>query len=462
MMSPMLSIEDQITEFFAARDVYGSARVLVAVSGGADSMALLHLLAASARAQGVAHFDHQTRAGASAEDATFVKHTADALHLPFYLGAADVASTAAEAGESFEQAARRLRHDFLLKTVKEHGFTHIATGHTRDDQVETILMRVLRGTSISGLGGIPDLRNVENCQILRPLLTVDRNALRAWLEEQKISWREDASNADPVHERNRVRHELLPHLRTYYNPSLDDALLRLAEHAREDNNYIARFVNPACFAVIRDKGLHREMFQELSVALQRRVVLQFGWNHGVNSTFEQVERVRQFVSEAATGASLEWAQDLRLQATREYIAVWAPPPPHAVKSVLLAVPGETHFADLRFSVEIQETLPAGDLRTFCTPHRQVFDAGRAGANLHLRFRKPGDRFAPLGLGGTKKLSDYFIDAGVPGPERDEIPLLVSEKGILWIVGHAISQAAAVDETTRSLLVVQVGAINRAS
>jgi tRNA(Ile)-lysidine synthase len=211
---------------------------VAAVSGGADSVALLRgLLDAGVGPLTVAHFNHRLRGAESDADAEFVRELAARLGLPFRLGGADVRSAAA--GDNLEATARRLRYGWLAEAAREAGAVWVATGHTADDQAETVLHRLIRGAGLQGLRGVAAERELrDGIRLLRPLLTVARADVLAYLRDLGQSFREDATNIDPAFTRNRIRHELLPLLRTF-NPAIVDVLGRLARQADEAHSVIA-------------------------------------------------------------------------------------------------------------------------------------------------------------------------------------------------------------------------------
>jgi tRNA(Ile)-lysidine synthase len=206
---------------------------VAAVSGGADSVALLRILTTWASPLVVAHFNHRLRGVESDADEQFVRELSGTLGLRCEVAGADIADEARAAGENLEDVARRRRYDFLARVARDCGAEWVATGHTRDDQAETVLHRLLRGAGIQGLRGIARERELApGVHLVRPLLDVSRAEVIAYLEELKQSWREDSSNRDLAFTRNRIRHELLPLLRTF-NPSANEVLARLAEQAGE-------------------------------------------------------------------------------------------------------------------------------------------------------------------------------------------------------------------------------------
>lgn len=217
------------------------ARIIVAVSGGADSVALLHLLIQLRQAWKltlhVAHLDHGLRA-ASAEDAAFVEALGTRWHLPTTIETRDVGAVCARHGWSLEEGARHVRYEFLLEVARRHSAHAIATAHTADDQAETVLMRLLRGTGLMGLGAIPMKRQQGQIWIVRPLLGLWRREIVAYLQEAHLTYREDLTNTDPRFVRNRIRHELLPLLERDYNPNVKGALAQLAEQSQWDYTYL--------------------------------------------------------------------------------------------------------------------------------------------------------------------------------------------------------------------------------
>lgn len=431
-------------------------RVLVAVSGGPDSVALLDILNHLGFAVEVAHLDHQTRGGDSAQDAQFVRELASALRVPFHLSTHPVAEEAAALGKSFEQHARDVRYAFLEQCARQQGCDALATGHHRGDVVETVMMRLLRGTTPGGLAGIPPVREQGGLKIVRPLIECDRALIFAWLEASGLPSREDSSNRDPRFLRNRIRHDLLPRLRHDYNPQVDEAVLRLAEAARVENDYVYRMAEKAFTRALNEQGaLDRAFFATLHEALQRRIVLLFAWRHGTDCPFERVVDAVQFIGQGPVGNQFNLGGDRMLYNGRTHTELISGRPARDDREVQLHCPGAVEAFGLRFTVQVLTTPPEGSLSQYCTPLRQVFDADTLGLPLSVRHRRDGDRFTPLGLGGAKKIQDYFVDTGVPLPARDVIPLLIAGDRIAWIVGHATSDLTAVRPETKSWIVVEV-------
>ncbi len=432
-------------------------RVLAAVSGGADSVAMLYALRALDIPLEIAHFDHQTRGKESRADAAFVRALAGEWGLPFHLESRPVAREARQAGLSFEQHARAVRYDFLLRIALERGCAALATAHHADDVAETVLMRVLRGSGPSGLTGVPPVRMERGVRIIRPLIDCARADIEAWLRARGISWREDASNRDPRYLRNRIRHQLLPELVQSYNPRLRGALLRLAEAQRLENEVLDRLAEEALAACMRrPDAVAREVFRGLHEAVRRRCVLRIAWDRKVEIPFERVVDAAAFIAGAPTGRYFDLGGGVSLYSGRHAVEIIdAGPSPVKSGGVPLPVPGEAVAQGRRFRASLLKAPPAANLAAWCRPHRQVFDADAAGDRLEIRARRAGDRFRPLGMAGTRRLKDYFIDIGVPAPRRDAVPLLVAGGRIIWVVGFMPGADAAITPETKRFLKIEV-------
>lgn len=429
--------------------------VLVAVSGGVDSMCLLHVLIDLQYRVEIAHFDHQTRDGRSAEDAAFVRDVAQALGVPFHLESRAIERDAAAAGESFEAYARTARYLFLHRVAKASGIAAIATGHQADDRAETVIMRLLRGTWPAGLASIPPVRRLSDGErIVRPLLDCSRDEIVAFVRERNIGYREDESNAHPRFLRNRLRHELLPMLEREYNPRLRAALCRLAEQQQDVQQFIQAGVAELILACCTPDTIDREKFAEGATVCQRELLVDCAERREIPIDFERIERARRFVLEGPSHKSFDFGGGvfLRNEGSTTFIRSRDTRVP---ESVHLTVPGSVEAFGRLFRCRVQgQALPV-PIRSICDATRQVFDADKLPATLEVRARRDGDRFTPLGMTAPKKLKDYFIDKKVPQPLRDSTPLLCAGGGVIWVVGHGIDARAAVTTSTRRFLIIEV-------
>ncbi len=376
------------------------ARAIVAVSGGADSVALLHILReVGANVVGIAHFNHKLRAEESDEDERFVAALASKLDIPFYRreGRSDHGN--------IEQTARRARRDFFLQLIRDGVGDRVALGHTLDDQAETVLFRILRGSGPSGLAGIHPITEEG---FIRPLIDVWRDELRQYLREKGIEWREDSSNADPRFARNRIRSELLPQLRRDWNPKIDTALAQMADLSFEEERYWA------------DRELASTEFQidvlrTMPRALARRTIRAAIRNAKGNLRgieFHHVEAILGLVSGRLK------IPGLYVTASHGWLRLALSPPP-VLEPIEVIVPRTYENAAIR--LEFGETAASGcaNLKVEVT------------APIILRGWKPGDHYHPVGKSRDQKLKEMFQCARIPSWRRPAWPILESEGKILW-------------------------------
>jgi tRNA(Ile)-lysidine synthetase-like protein len=386
---------------------------VLAVSGGPDSTALLLLLARLAKPRHlhlhVAYFDHGLRLPEVIErEIAFVAGLSTSLGLAFSHGRGDVTVRAKRDRTSIEDAARRERYEFLARVAHEDGSTHVATGHTASDQAETVLLHIIRGAGLDGLGAMSPhaawpLPGHEGLALVRPLLPLTRAETRAYCAAAGIEPLDDETNISPDYARNRVRAELLPLLRSF-NPRIEDALVRLADAARETP---AQPVRDALAAAAGDR-------------------------QGFSS--RHVEAIDSLLRVGRTGDSVDLPRSLRARRTREGVVVEAPRPPEALpeEAVVLELGKETRWGALYLSLSASKPPGAG-------PAVEV-DA-EAAEGIIVRRRRPGDRLQPAGMEGTKKLQDLLVDAQVPREERDAIPIFESRRGIAWVGGLRLAEWA---------------------
>jgi tRNA(Ile)-lysidine synthase len=451
-------------------------RIVVAVSGGPDSTALLHVLHRLCPARNlalhVAHVHHGLRGAEADEDAAFVQKTASDLGLPHETLRVDVRRRAQQDRSSLAVAARAARYEALEAVRVRCGASCVATAHTMDDQAETVLMRLIRGTGPAGLAGIPSRRGT----LVRPLLSGRRASLAVYLGARGISFRIDSSNADLRQARNRIRGELLP-LLCSYNPRIVPALARLADMAREEEtafDEVLSLFDPAgaetAVRLLRERPpeavLRRLVSQQVARETRRFVSPGAGEVGRLTSLL-----VRGKPGDRTPLAAGDWGvrgyDGLLIRSARGG-------PVRPLPETALAVPGETAVPALGIRIkaeterretergeggETRETgkgeagkMKVGKMeKTFFA----VLDADRIEGSLVVRTRRPGDRISPLGMKGTKKLQDVLVDAKVPRDERDRVPIVADARGIVWVVGLRLDRRAAAVPETRRLLALTV-------
>ena len=412
--------------------------VVVACSGGADSLALLDVLLALQKAWQiaitVAHFEHGIRGEEALADAAFVESFARARGVPFRLGSADVPRLAREAGMSLELAARKARYAFLWDTVSEAGADALATAHHADDQAETVLMRILRGTGTEGLAAM----RARSGRLVRPLLAVTRREIESYCAARDLSPRHDATNDCADCTRNALRLEILPYLRRLANPAVSRALCQLADVAAAESDCLEDLLDTAWEGLSAGEGkLLRAPFLALPLALQRRALRRL-WREAREEqdlAFSHVEALRTLfvIGETGSEQSLPHGRQARVSYGRLQILPQGPaakgalPPPARVR-----VPGVTEWGTWRLTARVLPAPPAA-----AKPNEFYF-AAPPPASLCLRGRAAGD-YIQLAA-GRKKLKDVLIDDKIPREERAGLPLLASGGEVLWIAGRRRSAA----------------------
>ena len=450
----------------------GGTRVLVAVSGGADSVALLHVLLELERAgdlalAGVAHFNHQLRGADSDADETFCRDLAASLGLPIETGRGDVRASARESGRSLEDAARQARYAFFEEAADRLGADAIAVGHTRDDQAETFLLRLIRGSGPRGLAAILPRAG----RVIRPLLEVPRDDLRLFAAERGLVWREDATNEDRSIPRNRVRHELIPYLAREFSPGITDVLSREAAIARDDEDHLHReAIDFAASIVLRTTGrkirIDAAALRALHPAVGARVA-RYALSLAAPSSFigfEHVARLLQLAAEDSAekaSVSLPGQQAVR---TGDVIVLAQPPSRRGGRGeesnsfrVPLSIPGEVTLDKQGWAVSAEPAeaadWPAGP--RLARAAAVTVAAGALSMPLAVRSRRPGDRFRPLGMEHRKKLQDFLVDRKIPKEMRDTLPLVVdADDRIVWVVGESVAEDFRVTEGARGVLLLK--------
>jgi len=454
--------------------------VLVAVSGGPDSVCLLRVLrelSGELRLQlTVAHLDHSTRNGESREDANFVRSLAERSGLECCIETVDVARLKPP-GDSFEAAARRCRYEFFARVAGRTGSTKVALGHTANDQAETMLMRLISGAGRRGLAAIKPVRALGDVMLVRPLIHVRRNEILRYLESNNVEFRMDRTNLDTGYLRNKIRLELIPTLEREYNPRVVDALLQAASLLQEEEDYLSgRARDLAAEAIVCENAstiaVSRAAYSSASPVLRRRLVLDI-----VNRLSEKAPRITSASIEAAdalcvsgrTGSEMRICDDVALLV--EYGRILArkvsADASRGAGGYSFAVPLPGRISIDALGVELETAVfprsqSVDDLVARCGTDKQYFDADRVRGDLSVRTRLPGDYFYPLGLGGRKKLSDYFIDAKYPRGNREEAILLLSGEDIMWVVGGSVDERFKLTNATRKVLEVRCARVDQAA
>lgn len=447
-------------------------RVVVGVSGGADSVALLHVLKELSRQWRlqlhVAHLNHLLRPAAR-EDAAFVQRLGRSWNLPVTVGYADVCRLAGRRRLGIEEAGRQARYRFLFYVAEKTGADRIAVAHHADDQVETIFLNILRGTGASGLSGMSQRNGI----VVRPFLGITREKIENYCRSAQLNWRLDATNLGEVYLRNKIRNRLLPLLRDEFNPHIDQAIIRLSRIMEAENRFLNRYVREFYKTlVIKGKaGLKLKLpdFIDLPPAIQRRLlraVVQNAAGHLCDLGYRHVEDCLSLVRTGSTGGEVHLPHGIRVRKSYEYLIIGRASAAAGIPFVrqLLTVPGETRVPDLGIAIraDILPWRPDSDPRLLCTPrtgYRVCFDYDKIKRPLYVRTRALGDRIYLFGGGGTKKIKDLFIDLKIPREARERVPLVVSDEEIYWVAGYRRSETGRVTPNTRRILSLEINKLN---
>ncbi|HUE84988.1 MAG TPA: tRNA lysidine(34) synthetase TilS [Vicinamibacterales bacterium] len=455
-----MSLLSRVRRFAACHQLWRpDTRLIAAVSGGSDSVAMLWLLhdlhrRGELHLAAVAHLNHRIRPEADADEA-FCAALAQEIGLPFAPSRLDVPALARANRQSLEVAGRTARRAFLSDLKRTRGADYTATAHTQDDQAETVLLRLLRGAGQRGLAGIAPRR----AGWIRPVLWATRAELRRDLERRGQPWRDDVTNTDLANPRNRVRHELLPYLEQQFNPSARRALARLADAIRADDALLARQAATAASAAVEAGAgfvrLEIESLSALPEAIARRVVL-----HALGAAGRVAPDVGAVTAVLDVARGARAAADvggLRVEPFGGFVVLVT----RAVRRAsvpfryALAVPGEVQMLDAGWIVEAAGPFDLSGSPS-PTPGVAHIDAATVGGGLLVRNRRPGDRLRPLGLGGSKKVQDVLVDRKVNRTERDRVPIVTDAHGrIVWVAGHAVGEEFRVTEGTKAVIILKL-------
>ncbi|HYL77127.1 MAG TPA: tRNA lysidine(34) synthetase TilS [Bryobacteraceae bacterium] len=454
---------DRVERYIARHQMFpAGTHVGVALSGGADSVCLLHALREFATRfdlrLSVIHVEHGIRGAASKEDAEFVRQLADSFHLPFHIHHANV--PAIEGNE--EQAARNVRLGFYTQLLAAGAVDRVATGHTRSDQAETVLYRILRGSGLAGLAGILP---VTREGIVRPLLAIDRAEIEAWLRQRNIAWREDATNQDWSYARNRLRHEVLPQLRENFNPRLDETLANMATLAQDEERYweaeIARLVPTA--SSDQPLILATDQLTNAPPAVARRLLRKaIGQARGDlrQIDFAHVERVLE-LARSQEGHDRVQLPGLDVMRSFGWIRLSRLPAIQRDRdfSLPLAAPGSVELPGSSARITLQVLEKAEGAEPYATVVNEL-DWQRlrsfpgALPSLELRNWRPGDQYRRVGQAKDEKIKFLFQEARILLWERRDWPIISYGGTILWTRRFGAAADFAAGPATRVVLQVQ--------
>lgn len=439
-------------------------KVLVAVSGGPDSVALLYLLydlsSELELSLVVAHLNHGLRGEESRKEADFVKELAGKLDLPIELSSIDLPALKRSWRLNVQEAARRARYRFFEEAAGKCSAQRIAIGHNADDQAETVLMRMLRGTGTRGLGGVHPVRG----KYIRPLIEIPRHRILKFLEKKELPFVTDSSNLKTSYLRNKIRLKLLPELEREYNPGVQKNLLRIASILREEEGILESAADEAwkhtCKSQLRDQvvfDVPSLLNQPLSLQfrlLRRAIEAVSGSLWGID--FDHIEALIKLAGSKYPNKLIHLPRGLLAERSyRKLILRKGTLPKGKSFQYTLKVPGMTRLKELNQELRARILTDRKQVSFAKDENRAYFDYHRLELPLLVRNFRPGDRFQPLGMKGMKKVKDYFIEKKVPRRMRDRVPLLISDDKVIWVVGFRVDHRVRINEETVKVLEVEI-------
>jgi tRNA(Ile)-lysidine synthase len=452
-----MSVEKKVLEAVTDYDLLaGGESVLVALSGGPDSVALLRILHGLRKKYQLTlyavYINHNIRKRAAREEERFCRKLCDKFKTELFIVFEDIPALAKSTRKSVEQAARDFRYQTFASLCDKHRLDRVAVGHHFDDRVETVLFRIIRGTGKTGLQGIPPRRG----RIIRPLYNLDKQEILSYLKRKRLSYCVDQSNTGIDYDRNYIRNRLLPDIRENLNPAVDRAIFNLSEIAVEEEAFLDDYINRKAKGLISSTvggkiELDLEKYNRYDKWFRRRLL-----RHclaGLSPSEQMpdkivVDRLDDLCRKGEKGLSMPGGIQAVIAGNRAVIYRRAP-----VSYGVAAAPGKvcrlkTLRLDFRMSVHGRETIRLNRDKQSRTVQ---LDFDKVVPPFEVRNVRSGDRFKPLGLIGTKSVGDYFTDRKVHSVYRDEIPVVCDSKGILWLVGYEISDRAKIDSSTRKVL-----------
>jgi len=451
----------QVARFAEEKSLFANVRALiVGVSGGADSVALLDWLVSGAPPGVkliVAHLNHCLRGSESDGDEAFVTELAESFGLELVTRRTDITAYAASQGMTLEEAGRSARYRFFTEICAAHGGDAVAVAHHADDQAETVLMRLLRGSGMSGLAAMR--AKSADGRIIRPLLVVYRRQIETYLLARGLSWRDDASNTDCSFLRNRIRHELLPLLATY-NPAISERLCATADVIAEDETALDSLAQSAYANVARQENgqviLPRDGLGSLPIALQRRLfrkALAAVGGSCRHLAFTHLQSIERICSPHGPAKSLDLPNNCRVESSYGTLVFSRSGDDERLLPLTVNGPGSYPLGDGRI---LKVTAGrGGESRPDVAGHGAVFSPAAVPFPWYLRYFMPGDRFVPSGMSGHRKVKDFFISLKVPRQQRSKVPILECNGCIFWLCGYRVAAGVTVTDATAGWIVAEL-------
>ena len=435
--------------------------ILGAISGGPDSMAMLNCLVLLKKDLKfkllIAHVNHGVRGEYAKRDQEFVRMVAKDYNIPYFTKNVDMVAYGKELGISSEEAGRILRYGFFRKILSDYGGGKIAVAHNKNDQAETILHRIIRGTGLDGLKSMEFIKG----DIIRPLLNISRKEIEDYIEQKKIKFVVDHTNLETDYTRNKIRLELLPYIKENFNPNIIDSLYRLTRIATGEIQIIEEITTEKYNLIVKSAAgnsiiFNGAIFKLESEAIRKRLIRKAIENisgnlHGIEEI--HINDIINLFQDAKTGKNIDISKGLRAKVSYSDFIIELR---NNINTKLETKKIEIEENVLEeFGIIISLELISADEIDFNNADIKYIDYDKVSGELWIRQRKSGDKFSPLGLGGSKKLKDYMIDKKIPQDKRNSIPILCDSSGIIWVIGYGLSDKYKITEETKQTLRIKL-------
>ncbi len=457
---------DKVLETINRHNLVNSGEgVVVGVSGGPDSVCLLHVLYTLREKLNIklyaVHINHMLRGKESEGDEKYVKELCEKLGIPAYFFSVDVKDIASRKGISLEEAGREARYGTFEKVAGDVGASKVAVAHNKNDQAETILLNIIRGSGLDGLKGMEYKRG----NIIRPLLDVRREEIEEYCRQHSLNPRIDSTNLLSIYTRNKIRLDLIPSINNMFDIDIQDNLSRMSALLRDDLDYIeenaVHLYNKCLIDENKDSiTINAAIFQKYHIAIRRRIVRSIikkltGSLKGIESV--HVEQVLQLCENGRTGAEIHLPGRLKALKSYDHLIICTVTDSAAVQPFCrsIKIPGVTLVPEIGAGIKAVLEKKSSGVEQYVNMRynsmEQYFDYDKLIMGINIRNRRDGDVFKPYKSNGTKKLKEYFIDNKIPRHERDSIPLITQGKEIVWVIGYKISDKFKVTENTKTVL-----------
>jgi len=438
-------------------------KILIGVSGGPDSMALLYILNELKEELGfsiyVAHVNHGIRKEEADADEEFVKDISKELSIPFYSTKVNMNEYARKNKLTSEEAGRVIRYDFFNKILNEIGGGKIAVAHNKNDQAETLLMRFFRGTGLEGLRGM----EYKNNNIIRPLLEVSREEIEEYCNKNNIPVRIDRTNLETIYGRNRIRLEVIPYIMEHYNKGIVDTLSRTSKLMQMDSELISEIVEEKYKNIVVEESdnsivlymgsLNNEHYSIKSRIIRRSIEKLNKSLKGIEE--KHINNIISLANENVTGKSLDMPHNISVAVSYGNLIIKKENKSGKESFSYCFNVGDTVYIKELGSTITSKVVNISEVNIDVTNRFiKYFDYDKINGRLNIRNRKDGDRFIPLGMNGSKKLKDFFIDEKIPKDKRDYIPIVENSGKIMWVVGYRISEEFKINSNTSKVLVLE--------